>query len=138
MSTLPELPNPLFASGRSVLARFGYQHRDDQEAREDWAVMWDLLRGDFSAPAGEAVPAFHDLDEPTRGAARDYMVARLIADRNLERCERLHVDIFANGVNTDAVERYAIARDAYEDSVEAFGAARLRLATLLARGDTVA
>lgn len=122
---LPELPNTLFSSGRSVLAKFGYRHLDDGEVREDWPEMWDLLRGDFAGAAGgRAVPAFSDLSAGTQAAAREYMARRLIADRNLERCERLHVAIFTGGVQTDAVERYADARDAYEHSVEAFGAAR--------------
>lgn len=133
MTSLPDLPNPLFARGRSVLARFGYRHLDDQETREDWSDMWALLRGDFAPPAGQDVPGYLELDDHRRAAARDYMTRRLLADRNLEICERLHVEIFTEGVSTDAVERYAVARDAYEDSVEAFGAARDTVAALLTR-----
>jgi|GEM_PF-661040 len=135
MTPLADLPNPLFASGRSVLARFGYRHLDDHQSREDWSDMWDLLRGDFAPHAGQEVPAFVDLDDRRQAAARDYMAWRLLADRNLELCERLHVEIFAKGVSTDAVERYAVAREAYEESVEAFGAARVALAALLARAN---
>jgi hypothetical protein len=131
---LPELPNTLFSSGRSVLAKFGYRHLEDGEVREDWAAMWDLLRGDFTGAAGGPVPAFSDLEAGTQAAAREYMARRLIADRNLERCERLHVAIYTGGVRTDAVERYADARDAYEHSVEAFGAARERLEVRLRQG----
>ncbi len=133
MSPLASLPNPLFANGRSVLARFGYRHLDDHERREDWPDMWALLRGDFALPAGQAVPGYREMDDRRQAAARDYMTRRLLADRNLEICERLHVEIFTKGVSADAVERYAVARDAYEDSVEAFGAARDTVAALLVR-----
>ncbi|MQX38113.1 hypothetical protein GHC57_16475 [Roseospira navarrensis] len=131
---MPELPNTLFSSGRSVLAKFGYRHMTDGEVREDWAEMWDLLRGDFTGAAGGMVPAFGALEEGAQAAAREYMARRLIADRNLERCERLHVAIFSGGVRTEAVERYSTARDAYEHSVEAFGAARERLEQRLRAG----
>lgn len=65
--------------------------------------------------------------------AREYMSLRLIADRNLEICERWHVQLFAGGIQTDAVERYAEARDAYEEAVEAFGHAREVLDALLSQ-----
>ncbi|MBB4286885.1 hypothetical protein [Roseospira goensis] len=133
-NAVPELPNTLFASGRSVLAKFGYRHLEDGELREDWAEMWDLLRGDFASAGGGAVPAYDALGAAAQAAAREYMARRLIADRNLETCERWHVRIFSDGVQTDAVESYAIARDAYEDSVEAFGAARERLEQVLRQG----
>lgn len=127
-AAVPELPNRLFSGGRSVLARYGYRPVAPGEAREDWAEMWDLLRGDFAAGA---VPAYDALEPSTQAAAREYMARRLIADRNLEACERWHVRLFGEGVRTDAVERYADARDAYEHSVEAFGAAREALDQVL-------
>lgn len=136
-SALPSLPNPLFANGRSVLARFGYQAGPEGAARDDWAAMWDLLRGDFAPRNGRPVPAYDALPPAVQEAARAYMAQRLIADRNLETCERWHVALFSDGVQTDAVEAYAVARDAYEDSVEAFGAARDRLDLVLqAPGET--
>jgi len=129
-AALPELPNRLFSGGRSVLSRYGYRPVAPGEVREDWAEMWDLLRGDFPA-AGTTVPAYGDLAADAQAAAREYMARRLIADRNLEACERWHVRLFSDGVHTDAVERYSDARDAYEHSVEAFGAAREALESRL-------
>lgn len=131
MSALPELPNRLFSNGRSVLAQFGYRQLEAGEVREDWALMWDHLRGDFATAACPQVPAYDRLSEDQQAAARTYMSRRLIADRNLETCEDLHVRLFSGGINTDLVERYSVAREAYEESVEAFGDAREDLAALL-------
>lgn len=131
MTGTPELPNKLFSNGRSVLSRFGYRPLAAGETREDWAEMWDLLRPDFADMGHPNVPAYADLGTELQAAARDYMSRRLIADRNLERCEELHVRLFNGGINTDAVERYSEAREAYEESVEAFGDAREALTALL-------
>jgi hypothetical protein len=131
MSATTELPNPLFSNGRSVLARFGYRHLAVGELREDWAEMWELLRPDFAEKGNRPVPAYAALSQAQAAAAREYMSLRLIADRNLETCERLHVALFSGGVKTDAVERYAKARDAYEEAVEHFGDAREALDALL-------
>ncbi|EKV31642.1 hypothetical protein C882_4015 [Caenispirillum salinarum AK4] len=132
-TTITELPNPLFSNGRSVLARFGYRHLEDGELREDWAEMWELLRPDFAERADRHVPAYGDLSPVQAAAAREYMSVRLIADRNLEICERRHVQLFSGGIQTDGVERYAEARDAYEEAVETFGHAREALDALLSR-----
>lgn len=131
MTGIPELPNKLFSDGRSVLSRFGYKPLAPGETREDWAAMWDLLRPDFADMGHPNVPAFDDLSGEQKAAARDYMSRRLIADRNLEHCEEMHVRLFNSGINTDLVERYSEARDAYEESVEAFGDAREALVPLL-------
>lgn len=133
MSALPELPNRLFSNGRSVLAQFGYRPVDAGEVREDWAEMWDHLRGDFATAARPLVPGYAGLTADQQAAARTYMSCRLIADRNLETCEDLHVRLFSGGIKTDLVERYSVAREAYEDSVEAFGDAGEALAGLLSR-----
>ena len=129
-AALPELPNRLFSGGRSVLSRYGYRPVAPGEVREDWAEMWGPAARRLSGRR-TAVPAYADLTADARAAAREYMARRLIADRNLEVCERWHVRLFSEGVRTDAVERYADARDAYEHSVEAFGAAREALEALL-------
>ncbi len=131
MTGTPELPNKLFSNGRSVLSRFGYRHLTAGETREDWAEMWDLLRSDFTDMGHPDVPAYADLSTDQQGAAREYMSRRLIADRNLETCEDLHVRLFSGGISTDGVERYSEAREAYEESVEAFGEAREALSALL-------
>lgn len=133
MSALPELPNHLFRDGRSVLSRFGYRHLEDGEVREDWAEMWEHLRGDFMDEHRAVVMPYDDLTSEQRVLARSYMSIRLLADRNLEICESLHVRLFSGGINTDDVERYAEARDAYEETVDAFGAAREHLDRALPR-----
>lgn len=126
-----ELPNKLFSNGRSVLAKFGYRHLQEGQSRDDWAEMWEHLRGDFPVAGGHQAPAFDALSEPQKEAARDYMGRRLKADQLLEACETLHVQLFSSGIETGLVERYAVARDEYEESVEDFGAARKRLEGLL-------
>ncbi|MDQ2102834.1 hypothetical protein [Azospirillum isscasi] len=126
-------PDRLLSAGRRVLARFGSRTLDHVPADEfiNWVALWDELRGDFATQALPHVPAFDDLPPAAREAARAYIRQRLISDVTLGRCEDLHRDLFARGIRTVGVEAYAVARDAYEDSVEAFGAARLRLAGLL-------
>lgn len=133
MSAVPELPNRLFSDGRSVLSKFGYRHLEDGEVREDWAAMWEHLRSDFTDTHRLSVASFDRLAPEQQDAAREYMSRRLLADRNLERCEELHVKMFSQGIKTDVVERYSVAREAYEESVEAFGDARERLDALLPR-----
>ena len=128
-----ELPNRLFADGRSILARFGYRHVENGAERDDWTAMWDLLRPDFATADQPDIATYGVLSEEAQSLARTYMRVRLEADRNLEACERLHVQLYADGIDKDRVEDYAVVRDAYEDSVEAFGAARERLAPHLSR-----
>lgn len=126
-----ELPNRLFSDGRSVLSKFGYRHLSTGEVREDWDAMWELLRPDFTTAARKTVPAYGDLSAEQQAAARQYMSRRLIADRNLEVCEDLHVRLFSGGIKTDLVDSYSQAREAYEESVEAFGDAREGLDAIL-------
>ena len=128
-----ELPNRLFADGRSILARFGYRHDENGAERDDWTAMWDLLRPDFATADQLDIAAYDALSEEAQSLARAYMRIRLEADRNLEACERLHVQLYADGIDKDRVEDYAVVRDAYEDSVEAFGDAREQLAPHLSR-----
>ena len=128
-----ELPNRLFADGRSILARFGYRHVENGAERDDWAAMWDLLRPDFATAERPDIATYDVLSEEAQSLARAYMRVRLEADRNLEACERLHVQLYADGIDKDRVEDYAVVRDAYEDSVEAFGDAREKLAPHLSR-----
>lgn len=128
-----ELPNRLFADGRSILARFGYRHVENGAERDDWTAMWDLLRPDFATAEQPDIATYDVLSEEAQSLARAYMRVRLEADRNLEACERLHVQLYADGIDKARVEDYAVVRDAYEDSVEAFGAAREKLAPHLSR-----
>lgn len=124
-------PDPRVEAGRSVLARFGYAHQDGPFPREDYAEMWVLLKGDFPSPdRGGGIPDLDALTLAQQSAARDYMDARLVADRRYELCSLAQREIFENGINTELVERYTTIRDAYEDAVEDFGAARERLQNL--------
>lgn len=129
---IPELPNTLFSNGRSVLSKFGYVHFEGEDSRDDWAEMWELLRSDFPLEE-EQVPSYEKLSASVQEKARDYMKIRLLADHYLDECERLHVSIFKESINTDLVEDYAVARDRYEHSVEDFGEARGKVQELLAK-----
>lgn len=112
-----------FEDSRAILSRFGYQ---PVASVEDRAATWARLRADFpSAPEWPALSA------QARAAAADYMRLRREADRLLEACEAVHRDMLERGISPSRVERYALAREAYEEHVEAFGAARERLAALL-------
>lgn len=123
-------PNQLFEQGRSVLAKFGYRHGAGD--RDDWGRMWIVLAGDFSTHGGD-MPPYDEMMPSQQAAARDYMRLRLLADRNLDACERLHYSLYDKGIDTELVERYSLAREVYEGSVEDFGRARERLDTMLPR-----
>lgn len=114
----------LFARGRDVLARYGYA-RDGRSAE----AVWPLLVRDFPFP----VPEWGRLTPAQRRAAEDYLGLREAADRHLETCEALHLRLSQAGIGSDLVERYAAAREDYEEAVEAFGAARRRLEQALRR-----
>ncbi|PWC45897.1 hypothetical protein [Azospirillum sp. TSO22-1] len=133
MVPVQELPNRLLIDGRAVLARYGYRHMEamPDAGAVDWAALWDQLRGDFATHDHPTVPLLGALSGEAAAAARAYMVCGLDADLKLDRCEALHVRLFGEGIATDLVENYAVARDAYEDAVEAFGAAGARLTRLL-------
>lgn len=122
---MADFPNALFADGRRVLGRYGYRPGG---GAPDWAAEWARLKPDFPF----AAPDWDGLDAAQRDAAIAYLAQRLTADRRLEDCEALHAELLAAGIGTDLVERYAAARETYEDSVEAFGAARERLQRALA------
>jgi hypothetical protein len=133
MVPVQELPNRLLRDGRAVLARYGYRHLEamPDAGSFDWAALWDQLRGDFATQHHPVVPPLDALSGEAAEAARAYMVCGLDADLKLDRCEALHVRLFGEGIATGLVEEYAAARDAYEDAVEAFGAAGARLSRLL-------
>ena len=121
-------PDQLVEQGDSVLAKFGYKPFGGEE--EHWADMWALLKGDFTTQKRPEVSDFNDLTLSLQEAAKVYMRRRLIADRFFEECRKAQADLW-KGIQTDGVERYTIARDAYEDSVNDFGAARERVEMLL-------
>lgn len=109
----------LFEQGRGVLARYGYGAAD----------AWPLLARDFPFP----VPDQADLTPEQHRAAQEYLELRAAADHHLQTCEALHAELSQAGIGTDLVERYAVAREIYEDTVEAFGAAREHLERTLRR-----
>ncbi|MBK7765049.1 MAG: hypothetical protein IPI44_02525 [Sulfuritalea sp.] len=61
------------------------------------------------------------------------MRRRLLADRLFEECQELYRRLHAEGINTELVEAYALARDAYEESVLDFGRAREMLEEVFTR-----
>jgi hypothetical protein len=123
-------PDQLVESNASVLAKFGYQPFGGED--EDWGGMWKLLQGDFTTQQRPRVLDFEDLTLSQQEAAKVYMRRRLIADRLFEECRKAQADLF-KGIDTERVERYSIAREAYEDSVEDFGKAREKLDSMLPR-----
>ncbi|MBM3597309.1 MAG: hypothetical protein FJX35_03790 [Alphaproteobacteria bacterium] len=127
-------PDPLVEQRHAVLARYGAEPAtlpagEADEAR--WTELWRLLKPDFATADRTQVPDFASLAPAAREAARAYIGCRIEADRLLARCKEAHSRLARDGIATDAVEHYATVRDAYEDGVMAFGAARERLDTLL-------
>jgi hypothetical protein len=117
-------PDQLVEGARSVLRKYGYRHLEDGQTRSDWPEMWELLKGDFVAAPGTGIPAYAALSAELQEAARTYMERRLIADHLLDKCREAHAALYREGIDPVRVEAYADAREAYEQSVEAFGAAR--------------
>lgn len=117
-------PNDLFDRGRVVLGRYGYRPGGGDA---DHAGAWARLKPDFPF----AVPEWSALSAAQRSAAEEYLGLRAEADRYLEACEALHARLLEAGIGTGLVERYAQAREIYEDTVIAFGDARARLQAAL-------
>lgn len=105
---------------RRDLSRFGYRTDDP-----DLSAVWRRLRVDF--PVRWAEVELSSLAEPLRQAAERYCVHRATLDDLLDQCDRIHMEIFDKGPERERVERYAAARDAYEDAVEVFGELRVTL-----------
>ena len=128
-------PDPLVEERHAVLQRYGYRLGAGSSgydgAERDWAGMWRLLQGDFTTKARPWVASFDQLPPRQQEAARIYMRRRLIADELLDACKRAHAELHQAGIDPERVERYALARDAYEDAVTDFGRAREQLEALL-------
>lgn len=118
-------PQHLIDGEIAELKRFGYMPFGD--ADPDWAGMWRLLRGDFATLRRARVPSYAEMSPWPREAARIYMRRRLLADRLFEECQALYGRLHGEGINTERVEAYTLARDAYEDAVLDFGKARATL-----------
>lgn len=124
-----EVRNPVLDTNLGRLARYGYNRAPD-DTIANAAEAWARLKDDF-ADAGP-VPDFGDLPAEARAAAQRYLDIKQEADALLSTCETKHKGILENGLGVNRVEDYAVVRDAYEDKVEEFGAARLAVAQLLA------
>jgi hypothetical protein len=118
-------PQNLIDSEVAELRRFGYTPFGD--AAPDWPGMWELLKGDFATLRRPHVPAYADMTPWPQEGARIYMRRRLLADRLFEECQVLYARVHVEGINTELVEAYTLARDAYEEAVLDFGKARAML-----------
>lgn len=102
---------------RAELARFGYRSDEGEPER-----LWRTLRRDF--PGRAAAAELADLPDIAQEKAREYCLHRATMDRLLDRCDAIHLSILRGGPDAAVVEDYAVARDAFEDSVERFGELR--------------
>ena len=124
-------PRALIDHNAAQLARFGYAPISDAVAEPDWSQMWDCLKADFSSRHRPDVPSWGKLPARPRAAARIYMRRRLFADRLFEDCQLAYLQLHEQGIGTELVEAYTLARDAYEEAVFQFGDARATLEELL-------
>lgn len=113
------------------LARFGYTADHERQGAVSLDAEWAILKGDFTTVKRPRVPDLHDLPDPARQLAESYIAQRQQLDRLMEACDAAHLVIRDRGADAALVERYADARDAYEDAVEAFGERRIELETAL-------
>ena len=121
--------NPVLERALAYLGRYGYRGGAPRpvEVDRDPAADWARLKSDFDAP----VPAFDALADKARDAAERYLALKHDADALLAACEAAHREILDDGIAVERTERYAVVRDAYEDKIEDFGAARAALAATL-------
>ncbi|EYS84649.1 hypothetical protein CF68_16395 [Cupriavidus sp. SK-4] len=117
---------------RQQLARFGYRADAQTQVPLDFDAEWGRLQADFPCAPGRLVPTYATLDAAAAQLARQYMRDRIQLDSLLNQCDAIHADIVALGPHPDIIERYASARDAFEDAVERFGALRGQLQLALA------
>ncbi|MCF8177894.1 MAG: hypothetical protein K9J74_05260 [Sulfuritalea sp.] len=118
-------PQHLIDGEIAELKRFGYSPFGG--ADPDWAGMWLLLQGDFATLQRAHVPSYIEMSPWPQEGARIYMRRRLLADRLFEECQVLYRRLHGEGINTELVEAYTLARDAYEEAVLDFGKARAML-----------
>ncbi|MCX7162377.1 MAG: hypothetical protein WCI19_06350 [Betaproteobacteria bacterium] len=122
---MPASPESLLEGEVAGLGRFGYAPVGD--AAPDWAGMWQLLQGDFATLQRTRVPAYAEMSPWPQQGARIYMRRRLLADRLFDECRELYRRVHGEGINSELVEAYTLAREAYEDAVLDFGKARAML-----------
>jgi hypothetical protein len=119
---MSETANPVLDRALAHLEQYGYR-APVTEIAADWA----RLKSDF----GESVPDLAELGGAARKAADRYLALKYEADELLAACEAAHREILGEGLGPERTERYAVVRDAYEEKVEEFGAARAALAVAL-------
>jgi len=124
-------PQQLIDGEIAGLKRFGYAPSSDAAA--DWDGMWQLLKGDFATLRRANVPNYAEMSPWPQEGARIYMRRRLLADRLFEECQELYRRLHGDGINTELVEAYSLAREAYEEAVLDFGKAREMLEDVFAR-----
>jgi hypothetical protein len=124
-------PQQLIDGEIAELKRFGYTPFGD--VAPDWAGMWQLLQGDFATLQRNHVPAYREMSPWPQEGARIYMRRRLLADRLFEECQVLYRRLHAEGIDTELVEAYSLAREAYEEAVLDFGKARAVLEEIFVR-----
>lgn len=128
---MPVSPQRLIDREVDKLKRFGFVPGGD--AAPDWAGMWALLKGDFATLQRAHVPDFGEMTPWPQAGARIYLRRRLLADRLFEDCEALYTRLHEEGISTELVEAYTLARDAYEEAVAEFGKARRTLEDVFAQ-----
>jgi hypothetical protein len=128
---MPGSPQNLIDGEIAELKKFGYTPFGD--ATPDWAGMWQLLQGDFATLQRTHVPAYAGMGPWPQEGARIYMRRRLVADRLFEECQELYRRLHGEGINSELVEAYTLARDAYEEAVLDFGKARAMLEDVFTR-----
>jgi hypothetical protein len=116
-------PQRLIDGQIAQLRRFGLG-AFASDSTPPWAAMWEYLKGDFATVQRVHVPSYDEMSPWPQEGARIYMRRRLLADHLFEECQQLYHRLHNDGINTELVEAYTLARDAYEDSVGDFGAAR--------------
>ncbi len=131
LAAVASTPQALIDNNAAQLARFGYAPFADTGAEPDWAHMWDALKADFATRHRRHVPSWGDMPVRPQAAARIYMRRRLFADRLFEDCQFAYGQLHEQGIGTELVEAYTLARDAYEEAVFQFGDARAALEELL-------
>ncbi len=124
-------PQQLIDGEIAELKRFGYTPFGDAAA--DWEGMWQLLKGDFATLQRAQVPGYAQMSPWPQEGARIYMRRRLLADRLFEECQELYRRLHGDGINTELVEAYSLAREAYEEAVLDFGKARELLEDVFTR-----
>jgi hypothetical protein len=118
-------PQHLIDGQIAQLKRFGFgAFASSATDAPHWTQMWEFLKGDFATVQRAHVPSYEEMSPWPQEGARIYMRRRLLADHLFEECQNLYQRLHSDGINSELVEAYTLARDAYEDSVGDFGAAR--------------